>query len=196
MNLAFDHATDDRPSRRAFSSQDVRCMVDAGVLAEDERIELIGGDLLVMAAKGYAHELIKQALVRAFVRAVSDEIVVGVEMTIEFSRDVLVEPDIVIFPRDRMRKSDAGFVQLEGGDCQLIVEVAVSSLNYDKELKAQVYAGLGVREFWVVDASERVTWIHTGPSPEGWSSVVKRAAGDTLTTPAVPKFAIRLGDIA
>ena len=85
---------------------------------------------------------------------------------------------------------------MEGGDCQLLIEVAVSSLNYDKELKARLYAGLGVREFWVVDANERVTWIHTGPSQEGWSSIVKRAAGDTLATPAVPKFAIRLGDIA
>jgi Uma2 family endonuclease len=196
MNLAFDHATDDRPPRRAFSSQDVRCMVDAGVLAEDERIELIGGDLLMMAAKGYAHELIKKALVRAFVLAAADDIDVGVEMTVEFSRDVLLEPDIIIFPRDRFTKSDAGFGTLEGGDCLLVVEVAVSSLNYDKKLKASVYAGLGVREFWVVDANERVTWIHTGPSPEGWSSIVKRTSGEMLTTPAVPKFAIRLGDIA
>jgi Uma2 family endonuclease len=195
MNLLFPHAAEDRPPRRAFSSEDVRCMVDAGVLAEDERIELIGGDLLVMAAKGYAHELIKQALVRAFIRAVSDEMVVGVQMTIEFSRDVLLEPDIVIFPRARLKKSDAGFVQLEGDDCQLLIEVAVSSLNYDKDLKAQIYAGLGVREFWVVDANERVTWIHTGPSPEGWSSIVKRASAETLTTPAVPGFSIRLEDI-
>jgi Uma2 family endonuclease len=196
MNLAFPHAAEDRPPRRAFSSQDIRGMVDAGVLAEDERIELIGGDLLVMAAKGYAHELIKQALVRAFVRAVSDEIVVGVEMTIEFSRDVLLEPDIVIFPRARLKKSDAGFVQLEGADCQLLIEVAVSSLNYDKELKAPVYAGLGVREFWVVDANERVTWVHTGPSAQGWSSVVKRGPSEPLTTPAVPGLAIQLGDVA
>jgi Uma2 family endonuclease len=196
MNLAFNHTLEGGPPRRAFSSEDVRGMVDAGVLAEDERIELIGGDLLVMAAKGYAHELIKKALVRAFVLAAADDVDVGVEMTIEFSRDVLLEPDIVIFPRNRLKKSDTGFAQLDGGDCLLVVEVAVSSLNYDKELKAVVYAGLGVREFWVIDANERVAWIHTGPSQNGWASILERGPSETLTTPAVPKFAIRLGDIS
>src|SRR5688500_6645001 len=115
MNLAFSHALEDGPPRRAFSSEDVRGMVDAGVLAEAERIELIGGDLLVMAAKGYAHELIKKALVRAFVLAAADDLDVGVEMTIEFSRDVLLEPDIAMFPRNRLKKSDTGFAQLDGG---------------------------------------------------------------------------------
>ena len=83
-------------------------MVDAGVLAEDERIELIGGDLLVMAAKVYAHELIKQALVRVLVRAAADDVVVGVEMTIEFSRDMLVEPDIVVFSARSAEKIGRG----------------------------------------------------------------------------------------
>jgi Uma2 family endonuclease len=149
----------------------------------------------MMAAKGYAHELVKKALVRALVRAVADDVDVGVEMTIELASDVLLEPDIVIFPRDRLKKSDAGFGTLEDGDCLLLVEVAVSSLNYDKELKAQVYAGFGVREFWVVDANERITWVHTGPSAQGWSSTVKRGPSDTLTTPAVPGFSIRLQDV-
>jgi Uma2 family endonuclease len=196
MNLVFNHAAEDIAPRRAFTVDDVRGMVEAGVLAEDERIELIGGDLLVMAAKGYAHELIKKALVRAFVLAVADDVDVGVEMTIEFSQDVLVEPDIVIFPRDRFNKSAAGFPKLEGNDCRLVVEVAVSSLVYDKELKAQLYAHLGVCEFWVVDANERVTWIHTGPSHDGWSSIIKRHSGETLTTQAVPRLAMRLADIA
>lgn len=57
---------------------------------------------------------------------------------------------------------------LDGLDCQVVIEVAVSSLNYDKKLKAEIYAGLGVREFWVVDANERGTWVHTEPTAQGW----------------------------
>jgi Uma2 family endonuclease len=194
MNIAWTQAAEGLP-RRAFTVEELRRMIDAGVIHEDERIELVEGELVMMAAKGYAHEFIKQALIRAFVRAAPDELIVGVEMTVEFSSDLLLEPDIVIFPRARMKKSDAGFVKLERGDCHLVVEVSVSSLNYDKELKARLYAGRGVREFWVVDANERLTWIHTGPSQERWSSILERGPDETLMTPAVPNFSIRLQDI-
>ena len=77
----------------------------------------------------------------------------------------------------------------------LAVEVAAFSLTYDKGLKARLYARHGVREFWVIDANERVTWIHTDPTGETWSSIVERAPNEALTTPALPDFSIRLSEI-
>jgi Uma2 family endonuclease len=115
--------------------------------------------------------------------------------TIQFSEDVLLEPDIAIFPRSNRKKSGAGFVALDKGGCSLVIEVAVSNLNYDRRLKSLPYAGLGVQEFWVVDANERITWVHTGPTEEGWSSIVERGPGELLTTPVLPKFALRLADV-
>jgi Uma2 family endonuclease len=94
-----------------------------------------------------------------------------------------------------MRKSDAGFVTIEQGDCSLIIEVAATSIGYDKGRKAALYAKLGVHEFWVVDTNERCTWVHTGPSEAGWSSVVKRGADDVLTTAALPRLVFKLGAI-
>ena len=96
MNVVLQHWPDDHP-RRTFSAGDVRRMVEAGIVGEDERIELIEGDLIMMAAKGLAHEIIKSALVKALNRAASDDLVVGVEMTIELAANVLVEPDIAVF---------------------------------------------------------------------------------------------------
>jgi Uma2 family endonuclease len=77
----------------------------------------------------------------------------------------------------------------------LLIEVAASSLSYDSRLKARLYARYGIREFWVIDANERITWIHTGPSGETWSSIVERGPNDALTTPALPSFSMRLGEI-
>jgi Uma2 family endonuclease len=195
MNIALTHATEELPPRRPFTVEDVHRMVEIGVIGEDERVELIGGDLFVMAAKGYAHEIVKNALVKAAVRSASDDVEVGVEMTIQFSDDVLLEPDIAVFPRRSRRKSAAGFAAIGHGECSLVVEVAASSLQYDKKLKSILYANLGVREFWVVDANERITWVHTGPSGDGWSSITERGPNDTLATPALPNFAIKLGEI-
>jgi Uma2 family endonuclease len=68
-------------------------------------------------------------------------------------------------------------------------------LSYDKGLKSQLYARHGVQEFWVIDANKRVTWIHTGPQDEGWSSIVEHDASAPLTTAALPGFSIRLADL-
>jgi Uma2 family endonuclease len=194
MNVALSQVEEILP-RRTFTVEDVRRMIDAHVLGEGERIELVEGDLIMMAAKGIAHERIKLALVRAIVRAAPDDLIVGIETTLRLTDTVMVEPDIAVFPRSVFRKSASGFARLDPGEARLVIEVAVSSLAYDKELKARLYAGHHVQEFWVVDANERVTWVHTGPGPDGWSSIVEHRQSETLVTPALPDFSIRLKDI-
>lgn len=78
---------------------------------------------------------------------------------------------------------------------RLLVEIAVSSLAYDRKVKARLYAKHDVREYWLIDADERIAWMHTGPAGEGWSSIVERGPQDLLATDALPGFAIRLADI-
>jgi Uma2 family endonuclease len=194
MNIAVARAADGLP-RRAFTVDDIRRMVEAGVLGEDERFELIEGEIVVMSAKGYAHDYIKNALNVAIVRALPDNLMMGVEMTVQFADDTILEPDIVVFARNLLIKSDANFSRISPGGILLAIEVAASSLAYDKGLKARLYARHRVQEFWVVDANERITWIHTGPSGDGWASMVERGPNEALTTTALPDFSIRLGEI-
>jgi Uma2 family endonuclease len=194
MNIALTRAADGLP-RRAFTVHDIRRMVEAGIIAEDEPFELIDGDLVMMASKGYAHELIKSALNIAIARALPDGMSMGAEMTVQFADATLLEPDLVVFKRSALIKSDANFSYIAPGGLMLAIEVAVSSLTYDKGLKARLYARHGVHEFWVIDANERVTWVHTGPTGETWSSIVERGPGETLTTPTLPKLSMRLGKI-
>ena len=73
MNIALTRAADGL-ARRAFTVEDIRRMVEAGVIGEDERIELVEGDLVMMAAKGYPHEIVKQALNKALVTAAPDDV--------------------------------------------------------------------------------------------------------------------------
>jgi Uma2 family endonuclease len=194
MNIALTRAADGLP-RRAFTADDIRRMVEAGVLGEDERFELVEGDFVMMSAKGYAHELIKRALNIAIVRALPDDLTMGPETTLQFADNTLLEPDLAVFRRGGLIKSAASFSQISPGDLLLAIEVAASSLAYDKGLKARLYARHRVQEFWVVDANERVTWIHTGPSGDGWGSIVERGPKETLTTTALPSFSIRLAEI-
>src|SRR5215471_16239445 len=194
MNVAVTTAAEGFP-RRAFTVEDISRMIDAGIIGEDEKFELIEGEIVMMAAKGIIHERIKSALNIAVVRALPDDLTVGVEATLRLTDTVMLEPDIAVFPKELFKKSSAGFARLDPGEAHLVIEVAASSLAYDKGLKARLYARHRVREFWVVDANARTTWVHTGPSGDGWSSVVVRGPDHALITPALPNFSIRLSEI-
>jgi Uma2 family endonuclease len=195
MNVTATTAAEGFP-RRAFTVADIGRMIEAGVIREDERFELIEGEIVMMAAKGVAHERIKSALNIAVVRALPDHLTVGVEVTLRLTDTVMLEPDIAVFPKELFKKSSQGFARLDPGEAHLVIEVAASSLAYDKGLKARLYARHRVREFWVVDVNERTTWVHTGPNGDAWSSVVMRGPQEALTTPALPGFSIRLSEIA
>src|ERR1700722_9777400 len=194
MNVAVTIAAEGFP-RRAFTVEDIGRMIEAGVIGEDENFELIEGEIVMMAAKGITHELLKSALNIAVVRALPDHLTVGVEATLRLTDTVMLEPDIAVFPKEMFRKSSAGFARLDPGEADLVIEVAASSLAYDKGLKARLYAPHRVREFWVIDANERTAFVHTGASGDGWSSIVTRGPQDALTTSVLPGFSIRLGEI-
>ena len=194
MNVAVTTAAEGFP-RRAFTVEDIARMIEAGIIGEDEKFELIEGEIVMMAAKGLAHELIKSALNIAVVRALPDHLTVGVETTLRLTDTIMLEPDIAVFPKELFERQSAGFAQLDPGEAHLVIEVAASSLAYDMGLKAWLYARHRVREFWVADANELTTFVHTGPSGDGWSSVVTCGPDDALTTPALPGLSIRLGEI-
>jgi Uma2 family endonuclease len=170
-------------------------MIDTGIMDEDEQVELVEGELVVMAAKGYPHDLIKNGLNLALVRALPSDMMVGIENSIQFTDNTILEPDLVVFKRSVRVRSDADFAYFERGSLLLAIEVAVSSLSYDRGLKARLYARYGVPEFWVIDANERMAWIHRGPNGDSWSSITQRGATDPLTASVLPDFALRLADI-
>src|SRR3977135_993433 len=187
MNVAATTAAEGFP-RRAFTVEDIRRMIDAGVIGEDEKFELIEGEIVMMAAKGIIHERINSALNRDIARALPEHLALGVEITLRLTDTIMLEPDFAVFPKELFQKSAAGFARLDPGEAHLMVEVAHTSLAYDKRIKAPIYARHGVQEYWIVDVNARVTWIYTGPGAEGWSSMVKRGPEDALTTPTLPGF--------
>jgi Uma2 family endonuclease len=193
MNVAVTTAAEGFP-RRAFTVEDISRMMDAGVIREEERFELVEGEIVMMPAEGIAHERIKSALTVAISRALPDHLTIAVEATLRLSDTIMLEPDVAVFPKALFRKSTS-FVHLDRGETHLIIEVAASSLAYDKDLKARLYARHGVREFWVIDANSRSTWVHTGPSGDEWLSITERGPQESLTTPALPGFSLRLGAI-
>jgi Uma2 family endonuclease len=196
MNVPIIHPAPDLPPRRAFDVEDIRHMLDAGVISEEERFELIEGEIVVISPASIGHDDLQNALTLALAKAVPEGVYAGIGNTIQLTDNVLLLPDIAIISR-RVFKGEnrKRFARPTADDILLVIEISALSLTYDRKAKARLYARHGIREYWVVDANELRTWIHTGPSGDGWTSIVERGADDLLTTPAVPGFAMKLSDI-
>jgi len=134
MTVALTRGAEGFP-RRAFSVDDIRRMIDAGVIGESERFELIEGEIVPMQAKSVAHDNIKHALTLALARAVPDGMYVGIEATIQLTKDVLLEPDIAIISRAVYKADPKSFAQPKAKDVLLLIEIAVSSLAFAYLLK-------------------------------------------------------------
>jgi Uma2 family endonuclease len=176
-------------NRRCFSVDEILRMQDAGIISEDENFELIEGEIVPMQAKAHVHELIKSALNIAIARALPERLWLGVETTIYLSPYTFVEPDLVVYPKGLKLE------EVKGSDILLAIEVALTSLDYDRGLKARLYSRHGVNEFWVIDAARRRTFVHTGPEADSWGSIIERGPDAALTFAALPDFSVRLASI-
>lgn len=176
--------------RRRFTVAEVEAMVEAGVMDEDERVELIGGELVPMSPKGNQHEVVKIALLRRWYRAAPDDFEIAPETTFRLSDDTYLEPDVVIYRRAE------GLKGLSGPSVLLVIEIADSSLRYDMGRKAALYARFGVRDLWVIDAVKLVTRVFRAPSEQGYDESREFSASERLVPLAVPEaFALRLDEL-
>lgn len=165
---------------RSLDAEAVRRLVEDGVLREDGRFELVEGGLLERVRGDFAHDAVKADLTRLFVRSAPDAIRVAVASTVRFDCVNLLEPDIVVAREDSLVRSEEGFASYAAGGILLVVEIATGSLAYDRGRKAALYARFGVPEYWVIDANERVAWVHFDSTAEEYAEVVLIGRGGVL----------------
>ncbi len=175
--------------RRRFTVAEIEAMVKAGILDEDERFELIGGEVVPKAAKGNHHEVVKIALTRYWSKRISDDFILAQETTFRLSSDTFLEPDFIFFGMET-KLSGIG-----ASNVHLAVEVADSSYAYDMGRKAALYASFGIKELWVIHAVRLETRIHREPSPEGYRELADFAADQVLTPAFAPELAVRLSEL-
>lgn len=151
--------------RRRFTVLELEQMTEAGILLEDERIELIGGEIVPMSPKGNHHEVLKTALAIYWAQRLPDDLLFTTETTFHLEDDTYLEPDFVFYPKS------VGWEGLDATTARLVVEIADSSLRYDLGRKAGLYSGFGISELWVIDAVKLLTRIHRNPARTGYSSI-------------------------
>jgi len=175
--------------RWRWSLDDLLRMVEAGILNENEKIELIDGEIVPMSPKGRRHALLADELARYWGPKVTPDIWVSVERQFNLDPYTYTDPDLVVRPA-AIKSYD-----LRGDTALLVVESADTSLGYDLGTKARVYAKFGVREYWVINAMDKSNSIHRAPVGDAYTEVREAVATETLTPLLAPQLAVRLADL-
>jgi Uma2 family endonuclease len=176
--------------RRRWTVAEIKAIMAQGIILEDERFELVGGEVVPMSPKGVRHEVVKQALQECwFPLTVGTSVRLITETTLYISVEDFREPDFLFWPRSMPIDEITAAASL------LIVEVADTSLRYDLQTKAPVYARLGLPEYWVIDAVSLVTSIHRNPGPDGYPPPRTAGPGELLEPLLAPQLAVRLTDL-
>ena len=176
--------------RRSFTVAEILSMQDTGIISDDENFELIEGEIVPMQGEDPRSRTDQVgAEYRDRSRAARTTVARRRKHDVSERGHSLVEPDLVVYPKGIRLE------EVKGPDILLAVEVALTSLDYDRGLKAGLYARHRVNELWVVEASQRRTYVHRHPTGEEWRSIVERGPDDALTSSVLPGFSLKLGSI-
>jgi Uma2 family endonuclease len=175
-----------------YSVDDYEEMIRLGVLTENDRVELIRGEIVAKMPIGPKHAGCVKRLNRLFNRSLGGRVLIGVQDPVRLP-DSEPEPDIsLIRPRDDDYAS--GYPQPP--DIFLIIEVSDSMLSDDRNTMRPMYAEAGITEFWIVNLVDECLEVYRDPRPDGtYQDVRLLRRGDSTDIAALPGVIIAVDEI-
>ena len=156
-------------------------MIETGILGEDERIELIKGELTTMSPIGSEHSGVVDQLAEILIEQLMRRAVVKVQGPLQLEDHSEPQPDLILLaPRRDFYKRSLP----RPADVLLVIEVADSSLAYDRAVKMALYAGAGMPEAWIINLIDRWIEVYRDPSPAGYTTLLKILPGKSVTPQA------------
>lgn len=184
---AADILTRHSVPRHRLTVHDYHRLGEAGVLDEDDRVELLEGQLVDMSPIGPRHAFVIDLLNRILVSAVGDRGWVRVQNPVVLDDESEPQPDIVV-----ARPSAGGYrgAHPRPDDVLLLIEVADSSFEFDSGAKRELYARAGIREFWIVDLTTNRVLVHRTPSGGSYADTRPVGSSGALQIEALPDIMI------
>jgi Uma2 family endonuclease len=180
------------PTRYKLSVEDHYKLGEVGILTEDSRVELIEGELIEMAPIGGSHMGLVNRLTRLLVLAVGDLGVVSIQNPVTLPPHSEPQPDVAIL---KPGADSAGSPVPHADDVLLIIEVADTTLAYDRNTKLKLYAQAGMAEAWIVNVQARCVEVYREPQGDGYNRKSEMRPGDVVTPLALPMVKVSISDI-
>lgn len=170
-----------RPIRRA----EYEALAETGAF-RDEKVELVYGRIVVMSPQGDPHAFVIRRLIMRFAPALVGRADVSPQLPFAASDISLPEPDFAIV---------AAGVRTHPSQAFLVVEVAVTSLTYDRRIKARLYAEAGVPEYWIVDVTDGQLEVYRDPRDGQYTTITRHGRDEAFAPLAFPDVVVQLGEL-
>lgn len=178
--------------RRQFTVTEYQRMVASGILHEDDRVELIDGEIIEMSPLGSRHVACVNRLTANISSQLGRTVIVSVQNPIQLSDYFEPQPDLALL---KPQPDFYAHALPTAGDVWLLIEGADTSLAYDRGVKVPRYAAANIPEVWLVDAEGGAVTVYTQPSAAGYQNVQRFGAGDVVTATSVASLIVAVDDI-
>ena len=174
--------------RHLFTVAEYEQMGESGLLPDDRRLELLGGEIIEMPPMGPPHASSVARLTHLMGRlGVADRALLWAQLPIILSDLSMPEPELALL---RRRDDFYAGSRPRPDDVLLLIEVSDTSSRYDRTVKRSLYAAAGIAEYWIVDVAARVLEVASEPTPDGYRQIRQPAAGETISPLAFPDLTI------
>lgn len=174
-----------RANRRRFTRRSLHLMVQAGILDQDDRVELIDGEVIDMSPIGLRHQECVDLIDDFLPEQVRRHIRLRVQGPLVIGEHTELYPDVMLLQRRSYAQEPA-----TPQDVFVAIEVADSSLQHDRNIKAPQYAAAGIREVWIIDLKANLVLQHTEPVNGRYRKIEQLAAGDVIETTLLPELSL------
>jgi|SRR5579884_2248750 len=178
------------PAHWRFTVDDYDRMVEAGILSEDDRVELINGEIVGMSPIGGRHIACVDRLTQLLTTHVGTEAIVSIQNPIRLGEYQEPEPDIVV-----KRRRSYGDDLPAADDVFLLMEVADTSVAYDRGTKLPVYAAAGIPEAWLVDIPGEAIERHTNPVDGTYRVTMRVGRGEAIESTVFPDLRLKTDEV-
>ncbi len=168
--------------KRTFTVAEYERMGEAGILSEDDRVELVEGEIINMSPIGERHAACVDALAELLRELLGRTVNIRVQNPIRLDDYSEPQPDIAILKR---REDFYRHAHPRPEDVLLLIEVSDSTLEYDRQIKLPLYARAGVPEVWIINLVEEVIETHSQPSGDTYQTAGRFARGEVVQSSAV-----------
>lgn len=177
---------------RLLSVEEYHKMGESGIIAAQEEVELIEGQIITKPMKGTSHEAAITRVERALRNRLDNRVLLRLQSAVRLSDYSEPEPDIALVYPDPMDYEDHHPTPPE---IYLIVEIADTTLKRDTEFKANVYAKAAINDYWVLDLTNRQLYVFREPTPTGYQNQQILSDDATISPLAFPNITISVSEM-
>ncbi|MDF0552469.1 Uma2 family endonuclease [Kamptonema sp. UHCC 0994] len=173
--------------RRLFTVQEYHLMGEAGIFGNNERVELIEGEIIEMAAIGTRHASCVNRLARRFSLIPEDMATFAIQNPIQLTERNEPQPDVVLL---QPRADYYATAHPRPSEILLLIEVSDSTIDFDRDVKVPNYARSGIQEVWLWNLEDNCLEVYRLPTVNGYGFMQRFERGEMVSPLAFPDFEV------